>query len=274
MKKGLFLFLFFLFFFLPNIAFADLNCCGSQGGNYFCDYTTGKLYCKNGTVSTECTCQAINTPSPTPYPTLTPTPTQTPTPPKCPEFSTYYSSSQTCNCNAGYIANNNECVTNADFCWTKYGGNSVYDAGNNSCGCASGYTWNDNGTNCISFNNLCQNKLGDESYYNADNKTCECYQGYEIQNNKCIVIPTQVITTLEPTSEEILVTDTPYPIPTATPVKKLYPTPTIYLNPNLIPTINESDVLGVKDYLSVKKENQNGLVQILQGIWNFITHIF
>lgn len=247
--------------------FAQLSCCSQNGGTYACDYSTSKLYCKDGTVSTECTCRPADTPTPNPSPT--PTTTPTPTPITCPAFSTYYLQARVCKCNTGYLANGDVCVSYQDYCWTKYGGNSFYNTDKNQCACIGGYTWNNNETSCISFGQLCQDRLGSKSYFDSNRNSCSCDEGYSIQNGTCQPIPTQEPPTSESTTQ-IAITNTPQPKPTLVP-NNLLSTPPQSPPPKVFPTLALKGLSN--EFVTVKKNNENGLVKILHSIWNFIIHL-
>lgn len=265
-KYKILLFLLVLFF-QPTVVFAQLSCCSQNGGTYACDYSTSKLYCKDGTVSTECTCRPADTPTPMPGPS--PTVAPSPTPPACPAYSAYDAASRVCKCNAGYLANGNVCVAYQDYCWTKYGGNSFYNTDTNECACVGGYTWNANQTSCISFGQLCQNRLGSKSYFDSNRNSCICNEGYFIQNGSCQPFPTQEPPLTQSTSQAII-TPTPEPKPTTT-LNNLLPTPTNTPPPKVFPTLA---LKGLGDeYITVKKTNENGLAKILSSIWNFIIHL-
>ena len=261
--------LFILFFLLPEVSSADQSCCSTQGGEFYCDYSTSKLYCKDGTVSTDCTCRPADTPTPTLAPTFTPAPT--PTPQACPDFSSYDNSSGVCKCNTGYVVNNNTCISYTEYCWTEYGGNAIYDTDKNSCSCSQGYTWNNEGTSCISMNDLCHNKIGGQSYFNGDSNTCNCYDGYAIQNDQCKLIPTQMLSNPQSTSETVI-TNTPIPSPTAAVIKIPSTSPTKMVIKSVKPTPLKKKNTQVKKYISVKKTHQSRLAQFFENIWNFIVN--
>lgn len=260
------IFAFILFSFLmPGVVFAQTSsCCSQNGGVYACNSATSQLYCKDGTLSRECTCH-VSTPTPSPSPTPTPIPTAVPTVPACVAYSTFDSASNSCKCNSGYAVNDNACVTYKEFCWSKFGGNSTFDESNNTCACSSGYAWNSETSTCVSFNDYCQKKLGDKSYYSSENNTCNCYPGYAIQDNKCQPIPSPI-----PPNITTSVKISPAPVPSSAPVKTENATPT--------PTKkNKSSTLIVKDlgeesFVAVAKPHNNFIKQILINIWNFITH--
>lgn len=260
-RKEYFVFVVFLTFLsFPKTSFAQLECCSEHGGNYACDFATHKLYCKDGTVSTACSCSQQNTPTPTPGPTNTPT--STPTTPPCPNFSKYDKTSKTCKCISGYVVNDNACISNAEYCWIKHGGNAEYDKDKNSCTCPQGYTFNSDGSKCITLGQLCRNKLGEKSYYNSDTNACVCYQGYSIQNNSCQLVPTQAVS-IQKTSV-VIPTDTPKPTPTLT----LTPTPT--KKPQIVTPTFGAKKLGKQFSIEPIKKQPNIFVELLQSIWDFV----
>jgi hypothetical protein len=266
-KKHFFFLLLIIFFTFPLNTFAEESCCSSQGGAYYCEAATSKLYCKDGSVSSDCTCRLADTPtpSPSPIPTLVPTTIQ----PECPSFSSYDTASGVCKCQSGYAANNTECLPYHNYCWTKYGGNAIYDTEKNNCSCSQGYTWNNEQTKCISLNEFCHGKLGSKSYYDSDNSTCTCYQGYAIYNNQCQLIPTQMLSTPHNTSL-VFIINTPVPNPTFATVKIPNATPTTYVVKDVSPTFAKKKNREVKKYISMRKIHKDGLDQILKNILDFI----
>lgn len=274
MKKSFqFFFLPFIFFLLSGPAFADQSCCSTHGGEAYCNIATSTLYCQDGTVSTDCTCRAADTPIPTPTSVPTPIPAPTAATPECPAYSTFDKNSGVCKCNTGYIVHENACITSADYCWTEYGGNAYYDKDKNACGCSAGYTWNSDGSKCISMGDLCHNKFGSKSYYNSENNTCNCYQGYAIQNDQCQLIPTQAAA-ITPTTSNLLATNTPVPTPTTAALKLPSVMPFKVISSKVSPTPVKKSINAEKKYVAVKKENTKGFLQIIQNILYFILHIF
>lgn len=269
MKKYLFFSLFVFLYFYPIRAFAQVDCCSADGGNYACNNQTGQLYCRDGKISTTCTCQIP--------PTATPIPTATPVPsliqPECPVNSSFDVTSQECTCNSGYVVSNNTCVSDSDYCWDQYGGNSLYDSSNQSCTCSQGYIWNSNNTSCISLNTYCQNSLGNDSYYNNSNNTCTCDQSYTVQNNQCQ--PATVQTSNSSIISQPIVTVMPivptiaknFPITSVTPIKI---TPTQKPTPDKEAKVN----LNLKNFVTVTNKKQNGLKQFFISVWNFIRGVF
>lgn len=277
-KRYIIFFLVLFFFAFPSVVFADPSCCVNHGGEYACNASTSQLYCADGTISTDCTCRVVATPTPTPSPTVTPTLTPVVSPPTCPDLASYDPTLQTCKCHPGYIANGTMCVSYAEFCWTKYGGNAKYDTNTNACSCSAGYTWNNDQTSCISMNELCHSKLDNESYYNSDNNTCNCFQGYSVQNNSCQPIPTQVVqpqstSVTIPTLTQPETTYTPTPSPTIAVVKKPSPTPMKSVLGN---SSSKLVLKGNRDnyYVSMTKPHPSALAQFFESIWQFIQHLF
>lgn len=161
--------------------------------------------------------------------------------------------------------NDNSCVTNTEFCWIKYGGNTIFDKDKNTCACPDGYSWNSSSTKCITLGQLCQDKLGNKSYYNSDTNSCNCYQGYAIQNNSCQPVPTKAAA--ENQTTRVI-------IPTLTPTPTEKPT----LTPTIKPT-KAFPTLGLKNLgkdFSVEelvKPKENFFVKIFQSIWDFVKHL-
>jgi hypothetical protein len=277
-RKVLFITVIILLFYYPKQVFAATNCCLGHDGIYACDTQTGQLYCRDGTVSNACSCQAPISPTPTPVPTLIPT--QAPQVDSCPDNASINTTSDECVCNSGYVASDDACISNSDYCWNQYGGNSVYDEDSGSCTCSSGYVWNSSDTSCISFTSYCQNNLGSNSYYNNSNNTCSCDEGFEIQNNQCVVVTVQQPTTLENTSQP-LVTSMPV-LPTTA---KTIESPTSTLKKS--PVANKSTIkknplnknpyklhLKLSNFVTIPTSSQDNIQHFFQSIWNFIQGIF
>ena len=80
------LFVFILIFCLYSSALATRGCCSHHGGVSYCDSSTGRYVCADGTYSPSCTCWKNQytsvSPTDTLFPTIEPTeePTATPTP--------------------------------------------------------------------------------------------------------------------------------------------------------------------------------------------------
>lgn len=273
MKKSILLLIFVLFFLvLPqNKIYAQTSsCCSANGGIYGCNTVTSELYCKDGTISRECTCKA-SSPTPTPTPSPTPIPTSTPVfspipTPVCIAFSTYDQSLKMCKCNDGYTVNENKCITYKEYCIDKFGGNSIYDKEKNSCGCSSDYVWNIEGNKCISFNEFCQKKLGSKSYYDSEYNSCSCFQGYSIQDNNCKLIPTNIPSPQVTTSVKITSIPNPTTNITKIPVKNITSTISPSKNSDLI-VKNGNE----KAFVVEKKQNYNPISQFLKKLFNLLT---
>lgn len=254
----------------PQTTYAASQCCYGHGGNYACNNQIGQLYCRDGSVSTMCSCQTepTSTPTPTPTPIISPTQVQQ----YCAQNASVNSSSNECVCNSGYVASNNSCITVTQYCWNQYGGNSSFDASNQSCTCNQGYIYNNNNSSCISYNTYCQNSLGSDSYYNNSNNSCSCDQGYTVQNNQCQVMTTQTPNQI-PQSSIPIVPNVPivptiakeYPVTTSVPVKK-----------NITKKIKAKDLtpLNLKKYSPAGVSSKNNFSNIFINIWNFIKSIF
>lgn len=256
------LFLVLIFYFIPTGSFAQTACCSQNGGVYACDYSTSKLYCRDGTVSKDCTCKKV-----TYTPTPSPKPTPVPTLPFCVPHSTYDKSLKGCKCDSGYIVSDNSCITYQDFCWQNFGGNSSYDKDNDRCVCSSGYAWDGKNNTCISLNKICQNNLGSKSYYNSEDKTCNCFQGYYIKDGKCSVIPTPIaFPTLE---SKIPITSAPYPIVSEDQNENISsPSPTFSEKEQMVKSS------GDDSFVTESKPQKNLIIRVLEVIWHLIINVF
>ncbi len=244
------LFVFFLVF--PKNLLATSGCCSWHGGQSYCDYSTGRWVCADGTYSPSCTCGGG---SYTTYPSI----------PTCPLFSSYNSLTEKCECYSGYIASGSQCISQtqacqnelgyssrydslsgtcecsygyvigssgtcisgSSFCWNKYGYSSTYDSLSKSCECNYGYRFNLSGTKCISDNEACQEQFGYNSKATFTGDKCECKSGYVWEGNSCVwdtsaytyssfaTTPTNT-PTIKPTQKPTA-TKTPITIPTSTP---------------------------------------------------------
>lgn len=259
-----------LLLFYPQHSEAATECCLNHNGNYACNSQTGQLYCGDGSISTICSCQNVSQPTLTPTPTLIPTPT--PTLQYCAANATYNANSGQCVCNSGYLVSDNTCISDSEYCWNQYGGNSAFDSTNTSCKCNQGYIWNSNNTSCISYNTYCQNSYGSDSFFNNSNNSCSCDPGYAIQNNQCQLIttqtPTESVNTSMPIVSKMPVLPTvvkDFPIVTLKPIKKTIS--------NKIKPSNLTS-LHLKKYIPVATSNKSGLNQLFINIWNFIKSIF
>lgn len=264
--------LFILFFLYGKPANASTNCCFGHDGNYACNEQTGQLYCRDGSVSSVCSCQIPSQPTATPTPTAISSPIQTLE--DCPVNSSYDTNAQQCVCNSGYVVSNNTCISDSNYCWDQYGGNSSYDSSNQSCTCSQGYIWNSTDTSCISLNTYCQNSLGNDSYYNNSSNTCTCDQGFIIQNNQCQSITTQTSSTVNNISQPILTT-----VPIIPTIAKNFPAASVTpINPlpTFKPTLDKKSKsnLNLKNFVTVNNKQQNGIKQLFIAVWNFIRGIF
>ena len=264
--------IFFVYLCIPSHVSADDACCVGQGGDNYCDFSTNRLYCNDGQVSSQCTCQAGATPTPTAIPTAIPV--ISPAYPSCPTYSSFSQSNNACTCNSGYVVSDSACVSYAQYCQTQYGNNALFDSGSNACGCSSGYTWNANTTECVSMDDFCNEKLGNQSYYNSTDNQCYCYNGYAIQNGQCHVIPTQSVVNNPNTSVPIAV-DTPVAIPTLAGViiSPHSPTKTPNKKSNTNSDLNKK-VPGLHGYIAVKKKPEGFFQNILSTIWSAIKKAF
>jgi len=252
----------------PRAIFAQASCCSANGGAYACDYITSTLYCKDGTVSRECTCkQATPTTMPTPTPTILPA---QPTLPTCVPNSSYDTSIKACKCSSGYTVKDNACVSFRDFCWATYGGNSNYDSEKDICTCAQGYSLTTDKKSCISYDEVCRNGLGDKSSYNKENNNCVCHAGYSIQDNKCQPIPSPF---LSPIVKQVNISKIPSPTPTNAPISQVKPetTPIESVSPE-----KQKDLIvkNVGNFVTEEKHQDNIIKRFLSGIKNFLNRIF
>jgi hypothetical protein len=200
------IFFLFLSLIVPRYLFATSGCCSWHGGQSYCDYSTGRWVCADGTYSPSCTCGGGYVP-----------------PPTCPLFSSYNSITEQCECYSGYIASGNQCISRdqacrdqlgyssrynsltgncecmygyiisggkctygTTFCQNKYGYSSTYDNINNTCKCNYGYRFNSTGTRCISDDEACQEEYGFNSKATLGGDKCECKYGYVWQGNSCV----------------------------------------------------------------------------------------
>ncbi len=120
----------FLLTVLPiNNVEARRGCCSWHGGvcTYQCPdgVNVGYMCCDGTSLSAKCAPY---------YPRCPAKPT-----PKCPSHSTYNSSSDSCECNYGYIASEGECIDTDIYCHDRYGFHSSYDTLSKSCECDYGY---------------------------------------------------------------------------------------------------------------------------------------
>lgn len=264
-KKLAVLILIFILYIFPDSSFA-VTCCVDHGGEYACNYTTGELYCKDGTLSKDCTCRRV-TLTPTLTPTPTPMPTTNPTLPSCVANSTYDKNLKICKCNSGYTADENSCISYKDYCWHNFGSNSTYDSSKEGCVCSSGYLWNTDGNACISYNKTCQNRLGINSYYNSQDNTCNCYKGYSIIDDECELIPTPVVNQVLET--KVAISSIPYPSNTPIKEKNI----TSVREPTKEPKINIKDG-DKKSFVTDEIKQKNIISRLFEGIWSFISNLF
>jgi len=119
----------FLYFFNISEVEARSGCCSWHGGvcTYKCPdgINIGYMCCDGTSLSTKCA----------PYYARCPTKIT----PKCPSHSIYNPSSDSCECNHGYIASGDECIDVSTYCHDKYGSYSSYNTLSKSCECDYGY---------------------------------------------------------------------------------------------------------------------------------------
>ena len=167
--------LFFLFFsqvYSQKTVYAQQGCCSWHGGISYCDYSTGRYVCIDGSYSPTCTCG---------YPSYTPQPS-------CPLFSSYNSLTQSCECYSGYVTSGNQCISNDQYCRNLYGYNSRYNILKDTCECSYGYVFDSSSNSCKSGDQVCWDKYGYQSEYNNLDNACECSYGYVFNSsgNECI----------------------------------------------------------------------------------------
>lgn len=278
-RKIFFISVVILLFYYPRHIYAAGNCCYGHEGIYGCDTQNGQLYCKDGTVSNYCSCQnSSSIPTATPIPTVVPTQSEQQV--SCPVNASFNEDSQECICESGYVVDNGECISNNDYCWNVYGGNSSYDADTGSCSCSAGYVWNGSDTSCISLTAYCQNSLGSNAYYNNSNNTCSCNQGFAIQNNQCVLEVIQQPTVDDSTSEPVITTLPALPTiamaissPSAKPVKKA----AIHKNSASKKSLNKNPYklhLKLSNFVTMPNSSSNNIQHFFLDIWNYIQNIF
>jgi len=105
--------------------------------------------------------------------------------PDCPLYSTYNSSSDSCECNYGYVVSGSKCVYGSTYCHNKHGYNSNYSSASNACKCDYGYVF-DSSDKCVNRDNYCQNLYGYNAKYDILDSKCVCKTGYVVNDsNKC-----------------------------------------------------------------------------------------
>jgi len=289
-----------LFLFFPTNSFATSGCCSWHGGQSYCDYSTGRWVCNDGTYSPSCTCGGG-------YSGYQANPT-----PSCPLYSYYDNISSSCKCYSGYVSNGNSCISLQQYCWNTLGYSSTYNYGTNSCECSYsnvlnggkcvsgstycwnnygynssynslskkcecnyGYVWNTQGSKCISRDESCHNQLGIMSRYNTLNNTCECFSGYIIKNGQCQFKDIETEHNIFPYVPKSYTTLTNTPIPTniiSTITKKAEATVepnikndqktlTSSVSPYLLPTDSPTSGYSI----------QNSLKKFWQWIINIVT---
>lgn len=271
---------------------ATSGCCSWHGGESYCDYSTNRWVCGDGTYSPSCTCGGGYYAAPV-----------IPTIPTCPFMSYYDSLSSSCKCMSGYIASGNSCISQQQYCWNTLGYSSTYNYGTGRCECSSGYVYNNgacqsgltycmnnygsfsqydylsknckcmsgyqfnsSGTRCISKDEACQNQLGIMSKYDSLYDTCDCLSGYEIVSGMCVSKPIPVRNIIIPR----------IPTSTPTPSYKNTPTPELHTKILLAPTINikSSNSGGIASPASATYKSFNETQSVLSKIISFITHLF
>jgi len=99
----------------------------------------------------------------------------------------YNISTDSCECNYGYVISGGKCVSQDRNCKDVFGFNAEYNSLSGKCECSYGYVVDDNGTSCISGNIHCHNKYGYNSSYDSLSKKCKCNYGYVFDSsNQCV----------------------------------------------------------------------------------------
>ena len=68
--------------------------------------------------------------------------------------------------------------SNDQICKDKNGQFAMYDSSSNSCGCASGYTFDKGAGKCVTPLTYCRNQNGYNSTYDSSTNSCACESGY------------------------------------------------------------------------------------------------
>lgn len=106
----------------------------------------------------------------------------------CPLFSTYNSSTNSCDCYYNYMPStdflgNPSCISKNQFCSNKFGYGADYNSLTNSCECMYGYrasTDSLGNQQCVSGYTYCSDKFGFGATYNYLSGGCECMYGYTV----------------------------------------------------------------------------------------------
>jgi hypothetical protein len=121
-----------------------------------------------------------------------------PTTPSCPLMSSYNSSTDSCQCNSGYIVSGSSCVSATLYCSNKIGLMSDYNSITKSCECMAGYEYN--GSSCVYKSKYSKptstyapmNSCPPNSQSSTSDSTkCSCNAGYENNstNDGCVITP-------------------------------------------------------------------------------------
>lgn len=101
----------------------------------------------------------------------------------CPANSTYNLNTYECDCNNGYIMDNNICVTYEEWCPVH----STYNQITKKCICDKGFAKYNN--SCLIYDQYCKSEYGAYSFASTkytDFLLCECHDGYILSNGRCI----------------------------------------------------------------------------------------
>lgn len=166
-KLSLTLLLFGLLTFSAS-AEAKSGCCSWHGGVDYCS-SAGYYMCNDGSLSPTCTCGGYDYPSYTSPSYLTT--------PSCPLFASYSYTSESCECNYGYVASGGSCISEDDSCENQYGYHASSSFGG-KCSCDYGYRFNSAGTKCVSNQEYCED-LDWNAEYDYLTGSCQCKDGYK-----------------------------------------------------------------------------------------------
>ncbi len=107
----------------------------------------------------------------------------------CPVNSYYDNSVNKCRCSDGYTVLDTQCITEQEWCRSKYGVFMNFNTEKGICECINGYIWN--GNQCITYTQSCQdmnnndpNIIGTKDENGIIN--CNCISGYVWNGNQCI----------------------------------------------------------------------------------------
>jgi len=249
--KIIFSILLLIYFFIPKQSiWAQSGCCSWHGGESYCDYSSNRWVCADGTYSPTCTCGGGYGGG---YQQTCPLNSYW-TGSSCSCYSGYISSGGSCisyqqycwnslgysstynygtgqcDCMSGYVYSGGRCESGFTYCTNNYGSFSEYNYGSKSCECMSGYDWNSSRSQCISKDEICHDQLGIMSSYNSLTNMCVCFSGYSIIGGQCVMTPKRVYQQQDSTtnydtatdnnrSDNSNVSDSPTPTTEPTPIQ-------------------------------------------------------